>query len=74
MDQLHINYYKSAFDIEINQIKEKFETILDHAEKSNIGLGELNRNMKAVQWLNKTYGNNLSVYPAEIEDTTDGQV
>lgn len=67
MDQIHINYYKHAFDIEVDQIKQKFATILNHAENGNINLSELNRNMKALQWLSKTYANNISLYPTKVE-------
>jgi hypothetical protein len=65
MDQLHIHYYKNAFEIELNQIKDKFEEILKYAEADSIKLSELNRNMKAVQWLNKTYGNNIQLYSVD---------
>jgi|LauGreDrversion4_2_1035121.scaffolds.fasta_scaffold67510_9 hypothetical protein len=62
MEKMHIDYYRMAFNAEIEQIKNKFEDILAHAEADDIKLSELNRNMKACIWLNKTYGNNIELY------------
>jgi DNA repair ATPase RecN len=51
-----------AFNAEIEEIRNRFEEILAHAEADNIKLNELNRNMKACSWLNKTYTNNIELY------------
>jgi len=62
LEKLHIEYYRMAFNAEIEEIRNRFEEILAHAEADNIKLNELNRNMKACSWLNKTYTNNIELY------------
>jgi len=62
MEELHLAYYRQAFDLEVKQLSFNFAKILDHAENDDIKLSELNRNMKAMSWLNKTYVNNLDLY------------
>jgi hypothetical protein len=62
MEELHLAYYRQAFDLEAKQLQFNFAKILEHAENDDIKLSELNRNMKAMSWLNKTYVNNLDLY------------
>ncbi len=62
MDQIHINYYKTVFDNELKAIADRFEEIVKYASNDTIKVSELNRNVKAAQWLNKTYTNNIELY------------
>jgi hypothetical protein len=64
MEQMHIDYYRMSFNAEIEQVRNRFEEILAHAQADHIKLSELNRNMKACSWLNKTYTNNIELYIA----------
>ncbi len=43
-------------------IADRFEEILKYANSDTIKVSELNRNVKAAQWLNKTYTNNIELY------------
>jgi hypothetical protein len=67
MEDLHLEYYRQAFTLELKQLSFNFGKILDHAENDDIRLSELNRNMKAMSWLNKTYVNNLDLYESTKE-------
>jgi hypothetical protein len=67
MEDLHLEYYRQAFNLEAKQIQHNFTKILEHAENDDIKLAELNRNMKAMSWLNKTYVNNLDLYESAKE-------
>jgi hypothetical protein len=67
MEDLHLEYYRQAFTLELKQLSFNFAKILDHAENDDIKLSELNRNMKAMSWLNKTYVNNLDLYETTKE-------
>ena len=64
MEQMHIDYYRMSFKAEMQQIHDRFDEILEHALADHIKLSELNRNMKACSWLNKTYMNNIELYIA----------
>lgn len=70
MEELHLAYYRQAFDLEVKQVQHNFAKILTHAEQDDIKLAELNRNMKAMSWLNKTYVNNLDLYESAKEKKT----
>jgi hypothetical protein len=61
MEQMHIDYNRAAFAVEIKAIQERFEEILKYAANDEIKLSELNRNMKAASWLGKTYANNIEL-------------
>jgi hypothetical protein len=67
MEDLHLEYYRQAFNLEAKQIQLNFAKILEHAKQDDIKLAELNRNMKAMSWLNKTYVNNLDLYQSAKE-------
>ena len=67
MEDLHLEYYRQAFTLVLKQLSFNFGKILDHAENDDIRLSELNRNMKAMSWLNKTYVNNLDLYESTKE-------
>lgn len=62
METIHIEYNKTIFDSEIQGVLDKFQKIVELAEKDAIKQTELHRNVKAVQWLNKTFGENLKTY------------
>lgn len=65
METIHIEYNKTIFDSEIQGVLDKFQKIVELAEKDVIKQTELHRNVKAVQWLNKTLGQNLNTYDCE---------
>ena len=62
METIHIDYNKTLFDSEIQGVLDKFQMIIELAQGDAIKHTELHRNVKAVQWLNKTLGENLKTY------------
>jgi hypothetical protein len=69
----NLENYKSIFELEMKLIAESFNELISMTDDGIISGAELNRNIKAVNWLSRTFTSNVEKYNDLYEESLNAE-
>ena len=69
----NLQNYKAIFDLEVQLIQENFNELLSMTEDGIISAAELNKNIKAMNWLSRTYTGNIEKYMEQYQEDLNAE-
>lgn len=61
--------YKAIFDLEMKLLEQSFNELLAMTDEGIISAADLNKNVKAVNWLSRTFTSNIEQYMLDYEES-----